>query len=101
MPRSLQDLVPPLFQRFALGSRSTPWWIILALVWAVTALYAWPRLDHGWIPHDEGTLAQSAERVLGGELPHRDFDEVYTGGLSLLNAAAFRVFGTTLRALRL
>ena len=93
--------MPPSFHRLALGSRSTTWWIILALLWIATALYAWHTLDHGWIPHDEGTLAQSAERVLGGQLPHRDFNEVYTGGLSLLDAAAFRVFGTNLFSLRL
>jgi hypothetical protein len=73
---------------------------MLVLLWIVTALYAWHTLDHGWIPHDEGTLAQSAERVLGGQLPHRDFDEVYTGGLSYLDAAAFRILGTNLVALR-
>ena len=76
-------------------------WSVLVILWIVTALYAWHRLDHGWIPHDEGTLAQSAERVLGGQLPHRDFDEVYTGGLSVLDAAAFRAFGTNLFSLRL
>jgi hypothetical protein len=75
--------------------------MVPALLWIVTALYAWHRLDHGWIPHDEGTLAQSAERVLGGQLPHRDFDDVYTGGLSYLGAAAFRVFRTNLFSLRL
>src|SRR5581483_8362216 len=48
----------------------------------------------------EGLLGQTAERVLSGELPHRDFDDVYTGGLSFLNAIAFRVFGTTLAAPR-
>jgi hypothetical protein len=93
--------VPPTFHRLALGSRSTTWWMVLALLWIVTALYAWHTLDHGWIPHDEGTLAQSAERVLDGQLPHRDFDEVYSGGLSYLGAAAFRVFGTNLFSLRL
>ena len=48
----------------------------------------------------EGTLAQSAERILAGELPHRDFVERYTGGLSYLNAFAFRVFGVQLLAMR-
>lgn len=57
-------------------------------------------LKRGWVPHDEGALAQSAERVLQGELPHRDFDEIYTGGLTYLNAAAFRVFGTELSSPR-
>jgi hypothetical protein len=58
------------------------------------------ELKRGWVPWDEGTLAQSAERVLHGELPHRDYNEVYTGGLSYLNAAAFRLFGTNLASMR-
>jgi hypothetical protein len=53
------------------------------------------------MPFDDGTLAQSAERVLQGQLPHRDFDDVYTGGLAVLDAAAFRLLGTTLWSLRL
>jgi len=95
--------VLPSLHRTAFIFRPLPatWWIVLGIVWIVAAGYVWHRLDHGWIPHDEGTLAQSAERVLDGELPHRDFDEVYSGALSFLNAAAFRVFGTTLRSLRL
>ncbi|MGD0841822.1 MAG: glycosyltransferase family 39 protein [Candidatus Acidiferrales bacterium] len=52
------------------------------------------------MPHDDGMLAQSAERALQGQLPHRDFDEVYTGGLSYLHAAAFKLFGTNLFSLR-
>jgi hypothetical protein len=94
-------LVPPSPHRPALASRPTTWWIVLSVVWLLAAGYVWHRLDRGWLPHDEGTLAQSAERVVGGEIPHRDFDEVFTGGLSYVNALAFRVFGTTLRSLRL
>ncbi|GMV05939.1 MAG: hypothetical protein AMXMBFR53_22160 [Gemmatimonadota bacterium] len=75
--------------------------IAYAAVWVVSALLALQHLDRGWLAHDEGTLAQSAERVLLGELPHRDFDELYTGGLSYLNAAAFRVLGVDLLAPRL
>jgi hypothetical protein len=41
------------------------------------------------------------ERFLSGEMPHRDYNEAYTGGLTLLHAAAFRVFGTNLVSLRL
>jgi hypothetical protein len=59
-----------------------------------------PRAWRGWIPNDEGVLAQSAERVLAGELPHRDFDAAYTGGLELLHAAAFRVLGVQLASER-
>lgn len=57
-------------------------------------------VDRGWVPHDEGLLAHSAERVLAGELPHRDFEEAYTGGLTFLHAAAFRLFGERLLSMR-
>lgn len=74
---------------------------VLLLVWFISAAYAAGYIDRGWFPHDEGTLGQSAERVLRGELPHRDFDDVYTGGLSFLHAAVFHVFGLNLLSLRI
>jgi hypothetical protein len=58
------------------------------------------ELKRGWIPWDEGTLAQSAERIRQGEIPHRDFDDVYTGGLSYLNGGALRLFGENLASIR-
>src|SRR5713226_8925089 len=73
---------------------------LFALVFALSALYMAYELKRGWIPSDEGTLAESADRVLHGELPHRDYHEGYTGGLSYLNAAAFQVFGTNLASMR-
>lgn len=76
-------------------------WLILMLVWIACGLYAAVLLPRGWVPHDEGTIAQSAQRVLEGQLPHRDFDELYTGGLTYLNALAFRLFGETLLAPRI
>ena len=60
---------------------------------AISLAIAWNNLDQGWFPHDEGQLGQAAERVLHGELPHRDFDDMYTGGLSFLNAASFHIWG--------
>ena len=74
------------------------WWLIG--VWLASALYLVPFVDRAWVPHDEGLLGQSAERVLGGQLPHRDFDEVYTGGLSYLHALAFKLGGVKSIALR-
>src|SRR6185436_3514147 len=58
-------------------------------------------MDRGWVPHDEGLIGQTAERVLAGELPHRDFDDVYTGGLAYVNAGAMRVLGVNLRSPRI
>src|SRR5437588_5714567 len=83
--------------------RSTPapcpaqdlkWWLVLLWVWAVSGLYTAHLLKRGWVPYDEGTLGQSAERALQGQLPHRDFDDPYTGGLTYLNALAFSTLGT-------
>ena len=64
------------------------------------ALSAWTVLDRGWVPHDEGTLGIAAERVLHGDLPHRDFSDPYTGGLSYWHALAMRVFGVSFMAPR-
>jgi hypothetical protein len=69
--------------------------------WLLCGAYTAPFVYRGWIPHDEGTLAQSAERVLSGEVPHRDFDDVYTGGLTYAHAAGMKLLGVNLRTPRL
>src|SRR5437588_7552977 len=71
------------------------------LVFAISAWYAAENLNRGWIRHDDGALGQMAERVLHGELPHRDFADIYTGALDYPHALAFKFFGTTLTSLRL
>jgi hypothetical protein len=53
-------------------------------------------VPRGWIPHDEGMIGQSAERVLIGERPHVDYEEPYTGGLTRLHALVFKVAGVDL-----
>lgn len=68
---------------------------------ALSGWYLFREIESDWVPHDEGTLAQSAERVLDGELPHVDFDDPYTGGLSFFNAGIFRFLGPSLSALRI
>ncbi len=74
--------------------------LVFAFVLLLSALYAGSGLKRGWFPWDEGEIAQSAESVLNGELPHRDFPENYTGGLDYLNALSFRMFGTNLASMR-
>jgi hypothetical protein len=77
------------------------WFVILLLVWLVSGIYEASHLKRGWVPWDAGAYAESAVRVLHGQLPHRDFVDVYTGGLSYLNAAAMRIFGENLTAERI
>jgi hypothetical protein len=89
---------PKSARQFAHGLR---WWAILLIAWLIGGVYAGSHLKRGWVPHDEGAFAQSADRVLHGELPHRDYTEIYTGGLAYLNAFAFRYFGATFATLRI
>ena len=77
------------------------WRLVLPIVLLVGGAYVRWHIGRGWMPFDDGALAQSAERLTQGELPHRDFIEIYTGGLTWLNAVGFRLFGTTLWTLRL
>ena len=70
------------------------------LLVGASLVYLWMFMPRGWVPHDEGTIAQSAVRILLGNLPHVDYQEPYTGGLSLLHAAVFKVLGVDLVHLR-
>jgi hypothetical protein len=92
--------IPARGEHLHVAKTSSRWQLWLALVLLLSALYMARELKHGWIPSDEGTLAESADRVLRGELPHRDYHEGYTGGLGYLNAAAFRAFGINLASMR-
>jgi len=83
------------------GTRSARTYLwVLAAVWLLSLVYMAAYVKRGWVPHDEGTLGLSAERVLQGQLPHRDFDD-YTGGLTFVHALAFRLFGINSASMRM
>jgi hypothetical protein len=84
------------------GSAQNKRWnsVIFLLVFLISAAYMAANLKRAWVPHDEGILAQAAERVLHGEIPHRDFNDPYTGGLAYLDAFAFRILSVNLLTLR-
>src|SRR5208282_1273052 len=75
--------------------------LVLGAVFAITAVYVGAHIGSGWVPADDGILSQGALRVMQGQLPHRDFAEIYTGGLGVIHALAFRVFGVSLMSLRI
>jgi len=75
-------------------------WIGLGASLLIGGVYTFAQLGNGWIPTDDGTLAQSASRVLQGQLPHRDFFDMYSGGMSFYHALAFHLFGVKLISLR-
>ena len=93
-------IVEPSQVASPLSNRQTKnYLIVLAVVWLISAVYMATHVKRHWVPYDEGTLGLSAERVLQGQLPHRDFDD-YTGGLTFLHALAFRVWGINSGAMR-
>ena len=75
--------------------------VLMMTAWAAGAAVLATRIDQGWMNHDDGSLAQSAQRVLTGELPHRDFAELYTGGLAFIDAGVFWLFGENMGWLRI
>lgn len=88
------------FQRWPKSINSIRPFIVLSSVMVVSLIYMLLFFNRGWIPQDEGVLGQQAVRWLAGELPHRDFHETYTGGLTILNGLAFSVLGTDALSLR-
>src|SRR4030095_13666205 len=69
---------------------------VASLMLAMAVVYLAWFVPRGWVPFDEGMLGQTAEWVLKGALPHVDYQEPYTGGLSWLYAALFRIVGVDL-----
>ena len=103
---SLISTAPPIADDHATFPRS-PWTrqplfarALFAFVFLLSAVYMATHLKRGWVPMDEGMWGKSAEYVLAGQLPHRDYLESYTGGLTYLNALAFRVFGVNSASMR-
>jgi hypothetical protein len=75
--------------------------VLLVVAWLGGGALLLSRLNQGWMYHDDGSMAHAAERVLGGQLPHRDFADLYTGGLAFFDAGIFWLFGNDLYWLRL
>ncbi len=94
MPSSAREEVPSSHG----GRRETLVSLVLGVLGG--AMSIWTILDRGWVPFDEGTIGQAAERVLRGGLPHRDFTDPYTGGLAYWHALAMRLFGVSMMASR-
>ena len=80
-------------------TRKNKYFLVLGIVWLISSVYMATHIKRVWVPHDEGTLGLSAERVLQGQIPHRDFDD-YTGGLTYLHALAFRIWGINSGSMR-
>ena len=71
-------------------------WIMLALA-AVSIFYLAPFSNTlVFLDRDEGIVLQGATRILGGELPYRDFFSFYTPGSYYWNAFLLKTFGDSI-----
>lgn len=96
MRPSFRDNLPAhVVTRLAMGSRA-PQLITAGMMAGLSLAYLLIFVARGWVPHDEGMIGQSAERVLAGAVPHVDYQEPYTGGLAWLHAAVFGFAGMDL-----
>jgi hypothetical protein len=66
----------------------------------LNAALLWTFHDQQWYVVDEGNYAHIAERLLSGEVLHRDVQDLHPGFINFVNTAAFGVFGTNLVSLR-
>jgi hypothetical protein len=53
-----------------------------------------------WAAADEGMYAHIAERLLMGQVLHRDVQDLYPGYINLTNATAFSLFGVRMVSMR-
>jgi hypothetical protein len=68
-------------------------WIFAVGALAACLLLDLALLGFGVDVVDEGYFAEQAARVLRGEVPYRDFESLYTPGLTYLHAAVFAALG--------
>ena len=75
---------------------------VVASALGILALaYFLPTAQAGLELRDEGFFLALARRAAEGELPHRDFVDIYGPGIYLLNGALLRWFDMQVLAVRL
>jgi hypothetical protein len=75
-------------------------WLLLCTTWLLSAAIVINHRRDAFYDVDEGLLGETAERVMQGQLPHRDFVDVYTGALGAIDAVGFRVWGVSAETTR-
>jgi len=71
------------------------------LLFSLVLLVLFIPIKTPFIYYDEGFIVFNATRVLGGDVPYKDFGIVYPPGQFYAVAAIFKAFGTTLLAARI
>lgn len=72
----------------------------LVLPLGISAILLWYFHDRFWWPVDDGIYAYVAQRLLAGDVLHRDLVDLHGGYINIVHALAFRLFGEDLVSLR-
>ena len=93
---------PRRTDRYFPGNRVKPYRVAVGFRpgMAFTAVTLGYFHDRFWLPRDDGYYAHIAERILDGEVLHRDVQGLHAGLVYFANAAALELFGRDLVSLR-
>lgn len=69
---------------------------VSAVIFITSLIYYMSYASYGFLEGDWGGIVIAAERFLQGDVFYRDFTAVYTPGLYLYTALAFKLFGVSL-----
>jgi hypothetical protein len=75
--------------------------LLTIIIFIATSIFYIHIIKLPVIPFDEGTILVGAERLLKGEIPHKDFSTEYPAGQITILAALFKVFGTSVTTERI
>jgi len=80
--------------------KSFSWIAVLVTVTLINGGILWWYHNRTWWGPDDGQLAHVANRILSGEVLHRDIQDVRPGYVNFINAGALYIFGPSLLSLR-
>lgn len=69
--------------------------VVVAVLVVVSLLYLTVTMQRSIIVYDEGLMLFGAERVLNGDVPHRDFYAIYGPAQFYLLAGLYKLFGAS------
>jgi len=93
-------ITPPYRRHATLLGLQPAAWGALALTVTASLIILFYYHNRFWLPRDDGYYAHIAERILRGEVLHRDVQALHPGYVYYLNALALNLFGHDLISLR-
>lgn len=76
-------------------------WVITAVVMTFASAYFLLSFNRDLIPFDEGYLLYSFYKFARGEIPHRDFYDIYGALTYVVGGTLFKLFGTRILVIRI